>query len=342
MNNGLPPLPTTVIGSYPRPKWLREVIRLRSLGRFNDEDLSEALNDSVQVVLRDHQVAGVDVPTDGEMRRDEMVEFFAERLGGFMFYGPVRVWGPNYYRKPSVVSKVRHGEPMLVDEFRYASSISYSPYLKVTITGPYTMADWSYNEYYKSKEELAHDLAKAMNSEMKALVESGAKIIQVDEPAIHTHREEAKWAVDVVNESIKGINVKVVLHVCYGDYSVIFPHLNEIQVDQVNLALKNYEYEPIKLLKRYKVEKEIGIGVIDVHTNRVETKEEVAKDLNRVIRYLDYLSPDKFWVNPDCGLKLRPRKVALEKLKSMVAGTSVLREKLKGGVEPSIGPTINR
>jgi len=136
--------------------------------------------------------------------------------------------------------------------------------------------------------------------------------------------------------------VKVVLHVCYGDYSVIFPHLNEIQVDQVNLALKNYEYEPIKLLKRYKVEKEIGIGVIDVHTNRVETKEEVAKDLNRVIRYLDYLSPDKFWVNPDCGLKLRPRKVALEKLKSMVAGTSVLREKLKGGVEPSIGPTINR
>ncbi|BBD71943.1 methionine synthase [Sulfodiicoccus acidiphilus] len=342
MSSTLPLLPTTVIGSYPRPKWLREALRLRSTGRMKEEELREAFDDSVQVVLREHGLAGVDVPTDGEMRRDEMVEFFAERLGGFKFYGPVRVWGANYYRKPSVVSKVSYREPMLVDEFKYASSVSYTPNLKVTITGPYTMADWSYNEYYKSKEELAHDLAKVMNAEMKSLVEAGAKVIQVDEPAIHTHKSEVDWAVHVVNESVKGINVKVVLHVCYGDYSIIFPKLNELLVDQVNLALKNYDYEPIKLLKRYRIEKEIGVGVIDVHTNRVETPDEVAKDLNRVLKYLDYLPPHKFWVNPDCGLKLRPRKVAFEKLKSMVNGTLALRSRLKSTEEPTLKPLFSR
>lgn len=335
----LPILSTTVIGSYPRPKWLREAIRLHKAGRISDDELKEAFDDAVVTVIRDHQVAGVDVPSDGEMRRDEMVEFFAERLGGFRFYGFVRVWGDHYYRKPSVVSKITYKSPMLLDEFNFAKSVSYTPYLKVTITGPYTIAEWSYNEYYKTKQDLAYDLAKALNQEMKKLVEAGAKIIQVDEPAIHTRKEDVEWAVDVVNESIKGINVKVVMHVCYGEYSYLEPYLDKLNVDQINLALKNYDYKPVKLFKKW--DREIGVGVIDVHNKRIEDPEEVAKDLRML---LEYFKPENVWVNPDCGLKLLPRKIAFQKLVNMVKGTLMVREELKkkGYTTISLKPLVNR
>ena len=335
----LPILPTTVIGSYPRPKWLREAIRLHKAGKISDEDLKEAFDDAVIVVLRDHQIAGVDVPTDGEMRRDEMVEFFAERIAGFKFYGPVRVWGTNYYRKPSVVGKVEYVKPMLVDEFLFAKSVSYTENLKITITGPYTIAEWSYNEYYKSKRDLAFDLAKVINTEMRKLVEAGAKIIQIDEPAIHTHKDEVEWAVDVVNEAIKGINVKVVMHVCYGEYSYLEPYLDKLNVDQINLALKNYNYEPVKLFTKW--DREIGVGVIDVHKKRIETPEEVANDLRML---LNYFKPEMVWVNPDCGLKLLPRKIAFQKLYNMVKGTQIVREELKkkGFNTISLKPLVNR
>lgn len=267
----LPLLPTTVIGSYPRPKWLRESIRLHKAGKISDEDLQEAFNDAVIAVLKDHYNAGVDVPTDGEVRRDEMVEFFAERIKGFKFYGPVRVWGTAYYRKPSVVSKVEYKKPMLVDEFTFAKSVSYTDNLKITITGPYTIAEWSYNEYYKNKKDLVFDLAKAINQEIKNLVEAGAKIIQIDEPALHTRREDVSWGVEAVNEAVKGVNAKLVMHICYGEYSFVAPYLNELKVDQINFAFKIYNYKPLELLKRYGFDKELGAGVIDVHNRRIET-----------------------------------------------------------------------
>lgn len=324
--NKLPLLPTSVIGSYPRPKWLKEAIRLHKAGKLSDEELQEAFNDAVVIVLHDHFKAGVDVPTDGEVRRDEMVEFFAERIKGFRFYGPVRVWGTAYYRKPSVVSKIEYGKPMLVDEFNFAKSVSYTENLKVTITGPYTIAEWSYNEYYKNKRDLVFDLARIINQEIRNLTEAGAKIIQIDEPALHTRKEDVKWGIDAVNEAIKGINAKLIMHICYGDYTIVAPYLNEIKVDQINFALKIYDYKPLELLKKYGYDKEIGAGVIDVHSKRVETPEEVAKDINKV---LSYFPVEKVWINPDCGLKLLSRKIAYQKLLSMVEGTKIVREELK-------------
>ncbi|ACP46069.1 5-methyltetrahydropteroyltriglutamate--homocysteine S-methyltransferase [Sulfolobus islandicus Y.G.57.14] len=322
----LPLLPTTVIGSYPRPKWLRESIRLHKAGKISDEDLQEAFNDAVIAVLKDHYNAGVDVPTDGEVRRDEMVEFFAERIKGFKFYGPVRVWGTAYYRKPSVVSKIEYKKPMLVDEFTFAKSVSYTDNLKITITGPYTIVEWSYNEYYKNKKDLVFDLAKAINQEIKNLVEAGAKIIQIDEPALHTRREDVSWGVEAVNEAVKGVNAKLVMHICYGEYSFVAPYLNELKVDQINFAFKIYNYKPLELLKRYGFDKELGAGVIDVHNRRIETSEEVANDIRKI---LEYFTPEKLWINPDCGLKLLSRKIAYQKLVSMVEGTKVVREELK-------------
>ncbi|BCU67159.1 methionine synthase [Sulfolobales archaeon HS-7] len=322
--NELPILPTTVIGSYPRPKWLREMIRLNLAGRVTDDELAEAFNDSVISVFRDHQLAGVDVPSDGEMRRDEMTEFFAKKLKGFKFYGPVRVWGTNYYNKPSVVGKIQYEQPMLVNEFEFAKGASYTPNLKITITGPYTIADWSYNEYYRTKYDMAKDLAKTINLEIKKLIEVGAKIIQVDEPALHSHSEEVEWAIDITNEAIAGTNVKTIIHICYGDYSLLTPYIENLKYNQINLALKNYNYKPLKLFKKW--HGELGIGVIDVHQRRVESAEEVAEDIEHV---LTQYPAKKIWINPDCGLKLLPRSIAFQKLKSMVDGTKIVREKLK-------------
>ncbi|MEM3213428.1 MAG: methionine synthase, partial [Metallosphaera sp.] len=301
-------------------------ISLSRNGRIKKEDLEEAFNDAAVVVMRDHQKAGIDVPTDGEVKRDEMVEFFAERLNGFKFYGPVRVWGTAYYKKPSVVSKIEYRNPMLVDEVQFTKSISYTPFFKVTITGPYTIGYWSYNEYYKDRQEMVFDLAKVINTELKNLVEAGSKIIQIDEPAIHSNADEVKWAIDAVNESVKGINAKLMVHICYGNYKIVAPYLNDLKVDQINFALKMYNYKPLKLFKEVGYDKEIGAGVIDVHNRNVETPEEVYRDIKRV---MEYFPLEKIWINPDCGLKLLPRDIAFSKMVSMVKGTLMMREELK-------------
>ncbi|BDC19203.1 methionine synthase [Acidianus sp. HS-5] len=326
MMEELPILPTTVIGSYPRPKWLREAIRLHKAGKVSDEELTEAFNDAALAVLHDHYLAGIDVPTDGEVKRDEMVEYFAERLGGFKFYGPVRVWGTAYYRKPAVVSKIEYKSPLLVDEFNYTKSVSYTPNVKITITGPYTIAYWSYNEYYKDMRDLTFDLAKIINKEIHNLVDAGARIIQVDEPAIHSNKKDVNWAVEAVNEAVKGINAKLIIHICYGDYRIVAPYLNEFKVDQINFALKIYNYRYLDLFKKYGYEKELGLGVIDVHNRRIESAEEVAKDIKNTLKYFP---AEKIWINPDCGLKLLPRNIALQKLVNMVKGTEIVREELK-------------
>ncbi len=337
----VPILPTTVIGSYPRPKWLKESIRLSSAGKLSKEDLEEAFNDSVIAVMRDHEVAGVDIPTDGEMRRDEMVEFFAENLKGFRFYGFVRVWGDAYYRKPSVVSRVEYKKPMLENEVRFAQSVSYTKNLKVTITGPYTIADWSFNEYYKTKEDLVFDLAKIINQELTNLVKMGIPFVQVDEPALPTHEDEIPWAVQAINEAIKGIDVKVGLHICYGDYSKVMPFADELRVDQLALEFKNRDFKDLELVKRFGYSKEIGLGVVDVHSKKVESPEEVAKGIKKAMQVLE---PEKIFVNPDCGLKRLSRKVAYQKLVSVVEGTRMVREELKkkGLSTIQLKPIVNR
>ncbi|MEM3318838.1 MAG: uroporphyrinogen decarboxylase family protein, partial [Metallosphaera sp.] len=173
---------------------------------------------------------------------------------------------------------------------------------------------------------MVFDLAKVINTELKNLVEAGSKIIQIDEPAIHSNADEVKWAIDAVNESVKGINAKLMVHICYGNYKIVAPYLNDLKVDQINFALKMYNYKPLKLFKEVGYDKEIGAGVIDVHNRNVETPEEVYRDIKRV---MEYFPLEKIWINPDCGLKLLPRDIAFSKMVSMVKGTLMMREELK-------------
>lgn len=322
----LPALPTSVIGSYPRPIWLRRMIRLRKAGKISEEHLKEAFNDAVVSVVRDQEDAGIDIPSDGEQRRDEMVEYFAERIGGFRFYDPIRVWGNAYFRKPAVYAPLHYKGNITVDEYRFLRSVSTRPIVKMTITGPYTIADWSFNEYYATKEELALELSKIINKELKALEEAGAPYVQIDEPALTTHLKELDWAVEVINKAVEGVRIKIGMHVCYGEYSRIIPYLENLKVSQLAFEFANRGFKDIEIVKKFPDDKELGFGVVDVHNRRVETVDEVIAGIKRV---LEFIPVERLYINPDCGLKLLPREIAREKMRVMVEAVRKLRKEIK-------------
>lgn len=321
----LPILPTSVIGSYPKPWWLRKVRRLWEMGKADDDDLMEAENDAVIAVVREQELAGIDIPSDGEQRREEMVEYFAERLGGFKFYGPVRVWGNNYFNKPAVVDKIVYKEPITLSEYLFLRKVSTRRIVKVTITGPYTIADWSFNEYYSTKEELVKELSSIINKELKMLADNGALFIQIDEPALTTHPDEVEWALELIDRTADNINAKIGLHVCYSNYRLLMPQLDNLRnISQLLLEFANRRFTDLDILKDFPLE--IGLGVIDVHSKRIESPEEVSQAIKKALNYID---ADRIYINPDCGLKLMPREVARLKMENMVKGTMIVREELK-------------
>lgn len=313
--------PTTVVGSYPKPKYLNKAFTRYYKKRLTASELKRICEKAIYQVVAEEERAGVDIISDGEMRRSEMVEFFAERISGFKFYGLVRVWGNNYYRKPSVVKKLEYKKPMLVEEYEFLKKITKKR-IKTPITGPYTLADWSFNEFYKKKEELIFDLAEIIHKELKELEKVGANFIQIDEPALSTHPEEIEIAKEAVRKVVKGVKAKIGMHLCYGEYEKIYPALLEFDVDQIDLEFANREFD-IKWLKEYEFTKELGFGCIDVHNPKVESVEEVVKGIKEGLKIVP---PEKLYVKPDCGLKLLPRKIAYKKLCVMVQAAKRLRE----------------
>ncbi|MEM0020972.1 MAG: methionine synthase [Fervidicoccaceae archaeon] len=328
----LPILPISVIGSYPKPKWLRESIKLRKAGKIEDSHMEEAYRDAVSSVVREQELLGVDIPSDGEMRREEMVEYFAERIEGFKFFGNVRVWGNNYFRKPGIVGPLKWKGPMTVEEYKLLREVSTAKAVKIPITGPYTIADWSYIIYYRSKEEATFELAKIINRELKELEGAGATFVQIDEPALTTHPDEMEWAVEAINEAVRGINMKIGLHVCYSDYRILKPFYDRLKVSQFALEFANRGFSDLEVVEGLGVE--LGFGVVDVHSRRVESPEEVEAAIMKVLKYV---KPECLYINPDCGLKLLPRSIAREKLKSIKLGTDRVRRKLaENGNEKTI------
>ncbi len=317
-------LPTTVVGSYPKPKWLNRMIREYREGKLSDDIMEEAYKDAIKLVVKEHEIAGVDIIWDGEMRREEMTSYFAEHIEGFTIYGEVRVWGNNYYKKPAIVDELRYKDELAVGDFKYLKSIT-NKRIKVPITGPYTIVDWSFNEYYKNKEEAVYALAEVMNIELKNLVKAGADYIQLDEPAIPTHDDELEIAKNATEIVTNGVNAYIGMHMCYGDYRKIYPEILEFKVDQLDFELANKKFADLKIFKEYDFTKDLGFGCIDVHTRRIETKEEVKESIRKAFEIVE---PKRVYVDPDCGLKLLPKRIAFEKLKVMVEATKELREEL--------------
>ena len=320
-------MPTTVVGSYPKFEVAKEALRRYRKGDIGEEELDKAIMEATKLVVKDYLNAGIDIISDGEQRREDMAVFFAERLEGFRISGWVRVFDNIYFRKPVIIGEVKFKRPITVKDWKYALAFSKGRPVKGIITGPYTMADWSFNEYYKEREELVIDLARALHEEVKELERAGAKYIQVDEPALSTHRErqDMELAREALREVFKGINAKRIIHICYGKLERLFPDLLEFPVDQVDLEMKNSGYRLLPVLKEYSFDKELGLGVVDVHTLRVESVEEVVRGIKMA---LEVIGPEKIYVDPDCGLKLLPREIALSKLKVMVEAVRKVRKEL--------------
>ncbi len=337
---------TTVVGSYPKPTWLhrsRDLYEGAELSgadetsrdprdfdlELGEDAWAEAKDDGSRLIVDEHERADLDVITDGEMRRNEMVEYFAARIDGYEFNGPVKVWGHNYFHKPSIVDDVEYDEPWLVDEYEFTSEVADTP-VKVPITGPYTLARWSFNEAYDSTAEAAYDLADLVNHEVERLVEAGARYVQIDEPALAQHEDDHAIVGDCLERIVADLpeDVRVGLHVCYGDYSRIYPEILEFPVDEFDLELANGDYEQLDVFRDPPFSKDLALGVVDVHDATVETVPEIKENIRKG---LEIVPPERLVVSPDCGLKLLPRKVAFEKMQNLVKAARETERELDSG-----------
>ena len=330
--------PTQEIGSLKKPMWLLNLVKNPSISK---EVKARTRNDAELLNIRTLEDLGLDIIYDGEVRRVEMYEEPVRYIKGFDFAGRIRSWDNKYYNKARVTGPVSYKRNFHEEEFKYTKEHSKRE-LKVPVTGAYTLADWSYNEYYKSKDDLILNLAKkVLRPLVKDLVKLGAKIIQIDEPAATSHPAEMDIFRESINETVKGINAKFVVHACFSgnDYMSLAPQMLDIKAQQYTLEFANRDtwnlglndkarkgYQVLKAFREYGYKGEIGIGVIDVHVDDIESPELVRDRILYAAKALG--DPAKIYVNPDCGLRTRSRVVAFNKIKSQVKGAELARQKL--------------
>jgi len=313
---------TTTVGSFPKPPQLERARQQHARGEISADALFQLERDETVKLIKRQEEIGLDILVDGELYRGDMTTYFAERMPGFAISNPVRSYGNRYYRKPIAVGPIRRTKPLTVEWWKFAQSQTKQP-IKGMLTGPYTMMDWSFNEHYPSREAMAMDLAAAINEEALALQEAGAKYIQIDEPAVSVRPDELPLAVKALGRAAQGLKAKTITHICYGDFDVIYPALLDLPVDQIDLEMANSRYDLLDRFRQHRFTKEIGYGVLDVHSHRIETKEEIKQG---ILRGLEFLKPEQMYIDPDCGLKTRTVEEAKEKLAVMVAAVREVRE----------------
>ena len=294
--------------------------------------------------LRLFETAGLERVYDGEARRIEMYEYPIRQMRGFQFQGHVRSFDNKYYLKAAVTDEVRLERPYHVEEFDFVRHHAHAE-PKLPITGPYTLADWSYNEYYLARQkgwkgpaarrsaqrDFVVDLAKrAIRPTLAALIEHGCRVIQIDEPAAGTHPEEADLVVEGFNAATDGLDAEFSMHICYSEYRDLLPTLLEAKRCRQwawEFANRDREgrdgYAVLKALAEYGDTREVGLGVVDVHRDEVEPAELVADRIRRAAKYLG--DPARIWVNPDCGLRTRSLDIATRKLEATVRGAAIAR-----------------
>ena len=318
---------TTTVGSFPKPDYLVKARFLFSQKKISYDQLAELEKKATLEVIRLQERLGLDILVHGEMERGDMVTYFAEKLEGFEISGPVRSYGNRYYKKPIVKSEIKRKKAITVEMFKYAQSLTSKP-VKGMLTGPYTICDWSFNEYYQTRRELVLKLAEIVHLEAKDLDLAGAKYIQIDEPAISTRPEELDLAIEAMRIVTQGLKAKTISHICYGDFKPIYPKILELAVDQLDLEFANSNFANLDIFKEPKFTKEIAVGVIDVHSHVIEKKDQVKSNIKKA---LEVFPIKKVYIDPDCGLKTRTPKEAFEKLKVMVQAIEEIRKEL--GIE---------
>jgi 5-methyltetrahydropteroyltriglutamate--homocysteine methyltransferase len=329
----LPILPTTVVGSYSMPGWLERLKTEYFARRISRRDLDEVHDAAVKAAIKDQETAGIDVITDGELRRDNMMDYFLERLPGVQIDRSSKKFYYDFY--DSVVQGKLPVAPLgLVEDFRFLRSFTRNE-AKICITGPHALSKRIRNEFYPDEESLAADMARVMNPELKELAKAGAHWIQIDEPYYSGFPDDLTWGVKVLNTLVDGVDAKIAVHICYGNrygkpswegsYRYLFPRILEAKVHQLTLEFARRGGEDLDLFREFAPPFELGVGVIDVKTHAVETPATVAE---RIRKALEFVPAERVFVLPDCGCFHLPRDVAFAKLCAMVEGTRLVRQDL--------------
>ena len=315
--------------------------------RPNRHDLGGVRDLAALFALRFLESAGLDRVYDGEARRVEMYEHPVRQMRGFRFEGHVRSFDSKYYRKAAVVDAVGLDRPYDVEEFDFVRRHARAQ-PKVPVTGPYTVADWSYNEYYLARQpgwkgrqarraaqrEFVLDVARrAIRPTLRALIDHGCTVVQIDEPAAGTHPDEAELIVEGFNAATEGLDTEFSMHICFSDYRALLPELLEAKRcrqwawEFANRDAEGHDaYEVLRELREYGDTRSVGLGVVDVHRDPVETPDVVADRILRASKHLG--DPARIWVNPDCGLRTRSLEVAHAKLRAVVEGANLARSQI--------------
>jgi 5-methyltetrahydropteroyltriglutamate--homocysteine methyltransferase len=333
--------PTTLVGSYPQPEWLIDRkklagrfpprVRAKELWRIPESYLAEAQNDATLLAIRAQEEAGLDIITDGEIRRESYSNRFATALEGVDIDHPGsaldRSGHPNPV--PRIVGRIRRKHPVEVDDVKFLRAHTAKT-IKMTVPGPFTMSQQAQNEYYKSEEEAAMDYAVAVNEEIRDLFGAGADVVQIDEPYMQARPEKARqYGLQALNRALDGVQGTTCVHICFGYAAVIharpsgysfLPELAGCRCNQVSIetAQSNLDCAVLNGLSG----KKIILGVIDLNDMTVETPEKVAA---RIRRALPHVRAEEVIVAPDCGMKYLPREVASGKMRAMVEGARIVR-----------------
>ncbi len=356
-------LPTTMVGSYPRPDWYDYQLLGRDVRvAFKHVGHAEAYNDATQAVIHDQEEAGLDIVTDGQMSYDDYVGV----IGSFCWYMYERIDGFEDAKEehPSAVGAatrtkevellddwggvrntgpVKRGPIRLTDLYKIATRYADRP-IKVSVgAGPVNLAWHVYFEHYKDPRELSYALAPIFNAEMKDLVEAGATFLQIEDlgawlPLFTNDEKDYEWIADVIAQCVDGVDAKIAWHFCFGNawgnalsglfpqgYATVLPYFYDVPVDQFVLDFANREMVDVDCLASLPADKEVAVGVIDVRTTMVEAPEQVADRIRKVIAVVP---PERVYLTTDCGLRPLPRMVARMKLKALADGARIVREEL--------------
>jgi len=337
--------PTTLVGSYPQPEWLIDRkrlaerfpprVRARELWRVPEAQLAEAQDDATVVAIKAQEDAGLDIITDGEIRRESYSNRFATALDGVDLDNPGtaldRSGHPNPV--PRVVSSIRRRGPVGVRDLQFLRRHTKRR-VKVTVPGPFTMAQQAQIDFYGgSRQHAAMDYAAAVNAEIRDLFAAGADVVQIDEPYMQARPEEARaFGLEALNRALDGVNGTTVVHICFGYAAIIhtrpsgysfLPELADCGCHQVSIetAQSNLDCSVLEKLRG----KKVMLGVLDLASLEVESPEQVAA---RIRRALPHCEAANLLVAPDCGMKYLPREIAFGKLQAMVAGAQIVRSEL--------------
>ncbi|WP_020619657.1 5-methyltetrahydropteroyltriglutamate--homocysteine S-methyltransferase [Paenibacillus daejeonensis] len=331
----LPILPTTTIGSFPQTTEVRSARQKWRKGEWSEEQYEAFIKDQIRTWIGIQTELGLDVFVHGEFERNDMVEFFGEKLAGFAFTsgGWVQSYGSRCVKPPVIYGDVAFEGPMTVAETVYAQSLTKTP-VKGMLTGPITILNWSFVRDDKPREEVANQIALALREEVEALEAAGIGMIQVDEPALREglplKRSEwdayLEWAVKAFRLATCTVKdeTQIHTHMCYSEFNDIIESISALDADVISIETSRSHGELVSSFEAYTYDKGIGLGVFDIHSPRIPPVEEITGMIDRALRVLD---PAQFWINPDCGLKTRRQEETILALRNMVSATEQARER---------------